>query len=94
METTKEQAQAVWDLDDTQHKNREVAHYMAKHGNDNGKHNKFTIGDVIEFYTGYNDDIRASASIKGINGNDIYVYNDCYWFPIQDDNRRKIKRVD
>ena len=42
----------------------------------------------------YNVDgkVVASASIKGINGNDLYVYSDCYWFPIQDDETRKIKR--
>lgn len=58
----------------------------------NTTHTRFSVGEKIEFFTGYNDDIRASATIKAINGNDIYVYNDCYWFPIQDDNKRKISK--
>ena len=55
------------------------------------KHPKFSVGQQISFMTGYHDHILATAKIKGIDGNDIYVYNDCYWFPIQDDQEREIK---
>lgn len=58
----------------------------------NTPHNKFSVGEVIEFWTGYSDDIRACATIKAINGDDIYVYDDCYWFPIKDDDKRKITK--
>lgn len=51
---------------------------------------RFQEGQKITFFTGYNDDIRAIGTIKAISGGDIYVYNDCYWYPIQDDDRRKI----
>lgn len=54
-------------------------------------HPRLKEGQRITFWTGYSDDIRAAAIIKRINGADVYVYNDCYWFPIQDDQRRKIK---
>lgn len=61
---------------------------------DRGTHQEFKVGDVIQFMTGYNNDLLAQASIKGIDGNDLYVYNDCYWFPIQaDDPSRKIVKV-
>lgn len=53
----------------------------------------FKRGNVIEFWSGYNDDIRYRAEIAGVIGNDIYIVWDCYWSSIQDDKRRKIKIV-
>ena len=54
---------------------------------------KFSKGDVIEFWSGYNDDIRYRAEIAGVMGDDIYIVWSCYWSPIRDDNRRKINKV-
>lgn len=78
----------VWNLDDR--KPSLAIKYVSSKGFDLNTHPKFKVGDTIEFFTGTNDDIRARSTIKGLDGDDIYVYNDCYWFPIQDDNRRKI----
>lgn len=80
----------IWDLDEKD--NNTAINYCKKY---QGAPNetRFKVGDKITFYTGYNDDILASATIKGINQHDIYVYSDCYWFPIQDDERRKIKII-
>lgn len=79
----------LWDLDERAADN-DARRYWASIKNT--PHPRFKVGDVIEFWTGHNDDIRAKARIKAINDNDIYVYSDCYWFPIQDDERRKIKQ--
>lgn len=65
---------------------------MKEKGYDKNTHEKYKVGETIYFNTGLNDDIRAQAVIKGINGKDIYVYNDCYWFPIQDNDITKISR--
>jgi hypothetical protein len=81
----------IWELDKEKQFSNEWRLYMARNGYDKGTHAKFKIGQMIEFWTGFTDDIRASASIKGINGDDLYVYSDCYWFPIQDDKNRKIQ---
>ena len=82
----------IWELDKEKQYSNECRLYMARNGYNKGTHAKFKIGQMIEFWTGANSDIRASARIKGINGNDLYVYSDCYWFPIQDDETRKIER--
>jgi len=71
----------IWKLDEKSN-SKEAIDYCKKHGFDKGQHKYLKVGDIIEFWTGYNDDIRARASIKGINGDDLYVYNDCYWYPI------------
>lgn len=84
----------VWDLDENASNRCEVRQYMAHHGYDKQTHAKFCVGDVIEFYTGFHDDIRARATIKGFDAQGgIYVYNDCYWYPIKNDSLRKIKKV-
>ena len=49
------------------------------------------VGEKITFWTGYSDDIRAVATIKAIDGKDIYIFEDAYWFPIQDTKERCIK---
>ena len=82
----------IWNLDEKIHSN-EHTRYMAQHGYDKGHNDNYAVGEVITFWTGYNNDIRAQASIKGINGNDLYVYNDCYWFPIQDTKERAISKT-
>ena len=51
-------------------------------------------GDIIEFWGGYNGDIRYRAEIIGFDKDgDIYLDWDSYWFPIRDDNKRKIKNT-
>lgn len=58
-------------------------------------HNKFKIGNIIEFFGGMNNDIRYRSEILGFDtDNDIYVLWDCYWFPIKDDCRREINIVE
>lgn len=86
--------ETVWKLDEqVRHKASEAAKYLADKGYDKGTNPKFKVGDIIQFMTGYDDDILAEAKIKGIDGNDLYVYDDCYWFPIQDDSKRKIRII-
>lgn len=80
----------LWDLE--QYNGGLAEKYCKEKGYDVNTHEKFKVGETITFFTGYNDDIRAKAAIKGIDGNDLYVYNDCYWFPIQDDDKRKIEK--
>ncbi len=56
-----------------------------------GKHKK---GDIIEFWAGYNDDIRYRAEIIGFDKDgDIYLDWDAYWSPIRDEKRRNIKII-
>lgn len=58
------------------------------------RHPNFKIGDVIQFYGGYNNDILYQTEILGFDvDNEIYVLWDCYWFPIQDDIRRNINLI-
>lgn len=80
----------MWNLDE-KHGTKDAARYCQNKGYDKNTHEKFKVGDVIQFMTGYNDDIPAQAKIKGINGDEIYVYNDCYWFPIKDTTQYNIK---
>ena len=54
---------------------------------------KFSRGDVIEFWGGYNNDIRYTAEISGTINDEIYLIWDCYWFPIRDENNRDIKLI-
>lgn len=57
-------------------------------------HPKFKLGDVIEFYGGFNNHILYRSKIIGFDvDGGIYVSWDCYWVPIYDDDRRKIKLV-
>ena len=73
----------IWDLDANLNNHREVSQYMKKMGYDKGTHLLYKIGDTVYFNTGYNDDIPAKGKIKGIDGEDLYIYNDCYWFPVK-----------
>ena len=85
---------AVWDLEakPDYHKSARDK-WLQERGFNKGYNDKFKVGDVIEFYTGINDHIRARAKIKGIDGVNLYVYFDSYWYPIQDDEVRKIKKI-
>jgi hypothetical protein len=80
----------IWDLDEKP-LCTDATRHLAKLPKDN--ETRFNTGDKIIFYTGYNKDILAIATIKAISGKDIYVYNDCYWFPIKDNDTYKIKLV-
>jgi hypothetical protein len=81
---------AIWNLDERP-LCRDALQHLAKLPTENKT--RFNVGEKIEFFTGYNDDIRAAATIKAISGDEIYVYNDCYWYPIKDDQRRKIRKA-
>lgn len=55
------------------------------------EHDKFKIGQVIDFWGGANGDIRYRAEIIGFDTDGlIYVDWDCYWFPIADSEEREI----
>jgi hypothetical protein len=54
---------------------------------------QFEADDIIELWGGYNSDIRYRARVLGVDGEDIYLNWNCYWFPIQDDATRKIELV-
>ena len=65
------------------------------------EHEKFKVGDVIEFWAGFYGDIRYKSKIIGfgkseeklIKNNEIYVLWDCWWFPIRDDSSRDIEKM-
>lgn len=58
-------------------------------------HKKFKIGDIIEFYSGYYNHILYRSEIIGFDKQGgIYVLWDCYWFPIKDEPKRKIKIIE
>lgn len=84
--------ETVWNIDAKEYDYSKEARdkFLAEKGFDKNTHPKYKIGDTIQFYSGYNDDILMQATIKGLDKDDIYVYNDCYWFPIQDDEIRQI----
>ena len=65
-----------------------------KHTTENKEHN-LKSGDVIEFWAGYNNDIRFKSTIHGFDENGkAYVNWDCYWFPIDlNDLDRDYKKV-
>lgn len=52
------------------------------------------IGDIIEFTSGMNNDIRYTTEILGFDGDgDIYLLWDCFWFPIRKEDTRSIKVI-
>jgi hypothetical protein len=56
------------------------------------KHPKFKVGQTISFMSGYNDDINYVTKIIGFDDDkNIYVYWDCYWFPIKDNSIKNIE---
>lgn len=56
-----------------------------------GNNDKYKIGEIVYFYTGADKNWFVKAAIKHVNNDDIYVYNDCYWFPI---NQSEILHVE
>ncbi len=53
---------------------------------------KYSVGDIIEFFGGYHEDIRYSTEILGFDSDGgIYLLWDCYWFPIRDEEIRAIE---
>lgn len=55
-------------------------------------HPDFKIGQTIKFYGGYNGDTVFKSKITGFDKDGgIYVLWDCYWFPIYNDEKRKIE---
>ena len=87
--------QVIWELDHkVQDEDKEKVHnFMVQHGYDKGENDTFKVGDVVQFNTGYDKHLRAEATIKGIDGEDIYVYNDCFWYPIRNSEDRNIVKV-
>lgn len=79
----------IWNLDKEKLEPKAIE-FLKKFENSSNE-TIYKVGQKIQFYTGYNNDILASATIKAIDKTDIYVYADCYWFPINDDAKRKIK---
>lgn len=65
------------------------------------EHPIFKIGDVIQFWTGYYNDILVKSKIIGFgksNGeqetnDNIFIFWDCWWSPIKNDSNRNIKKV-
>ena len=53
------------------------------------------IGDTIEFNGGYNNDIRYTSTVIGIDDDgNFYVIWDCYWLPIRPtDKSRDLLKV-
>jgi len=55
-------------------------------------HPKYKVGQTISFMGGYDDDINYVTKIIGFNEDgDIFLFWDCYWFPVRDEKIRKIK---
>ena len=54
------------------------------------KNERYQVGEFIEFWAGYYNDIRIRTKITGFENENIYVFWDCFWFPIQDNKKRNI----
>ena len=63
------------------------------------EHPIFKVGDIVDFWTGYNNDIRVQSKIIGFGksneemkeNDQIFMMWDCWWFPIKNDSNRNIK---
>lgn len=54
-----------------------------------------SVGDVIEFFGGFNNDIRYSTEIIGFSHEgEIYLLWDCYWYPIKNEEKRNIVKYE
>jgi len=62
-----------------------------KDNNHNDKHKNFKVGDKITFLSGYYNNIKYKSEIMGIQGEDIYLLWDCFWFAIKNEKKRNIK---
>jgi hypothetical protein len=75
-----------------QHKKEAEA--LAAKRNHLAANDKFKAGDIIQFWGGYNNDIRYQTQIVSIDNNgELYLVWDCYWFPIRDEDCRNIKII-
>lgn len=60
--------------------------------NDN---NDFKRGDIIEFWGGYNGDIKFKSIVTGgKETGEIYVLWDCHWLHIKNEQNRGIKKIE
>ena len=65
------------------------------------EHPIFKIGDIIQFWTGYYNDILVKSKIIGFGksnseqetNDNIFIFWDCWWSPIKNDSNRDIKKV-
>ena len=84
----------IWDLLKSKYAadHRLEAVKLAEQHKDAENKTRFEVGDIITFWSGYNNDIRVRSEIMSINGDNIYVLWDCYWFPIRDDEVREVEK--
>ena len=76
-------------------KNRAEIEKWIRENNLSKENEKFKVGQIIEFWAGYNGDIRYKTEITGFGKNgEIYLLWDAYWSHIKDDDYRKIKVVE
>ncbi|GIZ15525.1 hypothetical protein [Capnocytophaga catalasegens] len=76
-----------------QHKKAEIIQNIRTYHSFTESHEKYKIGDVIDFFGGYYGHILYKSEILGFNKDGgIYVLWGCYWFCIKDNEVRKIKK--
>lgn len=73
--------------------NTELLDKISKYSNEKltSLHPKYEVGQIISFIGGYDSDINYITTIIGFDDEYIFVYWDCYWFPIRDEEKRNIK---
>ncbi|MDO5106044.1 hypothetical protein [Capnocytophaga sp.] len=77
-----------------EHKRAEAIQKIRSYEDFTENHEKFKIGDVIEFRAGYYNQNKYKSEILGFDKDGhIYLLWDTYWFGIKDDEKRKIKKV-
>ena len=74
------------------------ANFLAKNfeRTDENKALGLKTGDIIEFWGGYNNDIRYRSKILGFDTDGkAFMYWDCYWFAIDltETGQRDFKKV-
>ena len=80
----------IIDLQEKSNQYRKAAREQKGLSSTNGKYKR---GDIIEFWSGYSDNIRYRAEIAGFIDENIYIIWDCYWSPIRDNKITDIKVV-
>lgn len=99
MKSNKKIATQIHDLDKKANYLADYLACMQKHESkqiDSNEEFGLKTGDIIEFWAGYDNDIRYRATIHGFDEKgQVYVNWDCYWFPInlQDKYNRDFKKV-
>ena len=74
-----------------EHKKDEILLIKIKELNLLQTHPKFKVGQSIKFISGYESNLYYITKITGFDKDGgIYVLWDCFWFPIQDDEKRQI----